>query len=202
MLYLGIDVGGTDIKIGILDENANILAHGSTKTGVGQPYQEIIHNMAEYSLTLLKDAGYTLDNLAAVGVGVPGVATNTTGVVMRCVNMEWWNIPLRDELQKYIPRPVTLGNDANLAGFAESVCGVSKGTDSSVFYHAGHGCRRRADLLWAAVERTPQRRRRAWPYHHEYRRHSLHLRQKRLSGALLQRHGADPHRQRGRGGAP
>ena len=50
MIYLGIDVGGTDVKIGVLDEHANILAQGSTPTGVGQPYQAIIRNMAEYAV--------------------------------------------------------------------------------------------------------------------------------------------------------
>ena len=139
MIYLGIDVGGTDVKIGLLNENAKILALGKTPTGVGNPYQDIIRNIAEYSKTLLTQAGYTLDDLTAVGVGVPGVADNDSGVVVRCVNMEWWNIPLREELQKHIPRPVTIDNDANLAGLAESICGVSMGTDSSVFITLGTG---------------------------------------------------------------
>ncbi|MBE0601692.1 MAG: ROK family protein, partial [Firmicutes bacterium] len=72
-------------------------------------------------------------------IGVPGVASSQTGVVMRCVNMEWWDVPLRDEMQKYIPKPMVIDNDANLAGFAESICGVSAGTDSSVFITLGTG---------------------------------------------------------------
>jgi glucokinase len=72
-------------------------------------------------------------------VGVPGVANNLTGVVMRCVNMDWWDIPLRSELQKHILKPVAIDNDANLAGLAESICGVSAGTDSSVFITLGTG---------------------------------------------------------------
>jgi glucokinase len=139
MVYIGIDVGGTDVKIGLLDENTNILAQGKTPTGVGGSYQEIISNMAEYAKKLLSQAGLTLNDAAAVGVGVPGVANNSTGVVMRCVNMDWWDIPLRAELQKHIPKPVVIDNDANLAGFAESVCGVSAGTNSSVFITLGTG---------------------------------------------------------------
>lgn len=139
MIYLGFDIGGTATKIGILDENAAILAQGSTPTGVGKPYPEMIRNMAENALSLLATLGLTADDVTAVGVGVPGVANTTTGIVMRCVNMEWWNIPFRDEMQKYIPKPLILGNDADLAGYAESVCGVSKGTDSSVFITLGTG---------------------------------------------------------------
>lgn len=139
MIYLGFDVGGTATKIGILDENAVILAQGSTPTGVGKPYPEIIRNMAEYAVSLLKTLGMTADDITAIGVGVPGVASNQTGMVMRCVNMDWWNIPFREEMQKYIAKPVILDNDANLAGYAESVCGVSAGTNSSVFITLGTG---------------------------------------------------------------
>ena len=139
MIYLGIDIGGTDVKIGLLDENANILAQGKTPTGVGNSYQDIIGNFAEYAVKLLTQTGYTIDDVAAIGVGVPGVANSSTGIVMRCVNMDWWDIPLRDELQKHIPKPVVIDNDANLAGLAESICGVSAGTDSSVFITLGTG---------------------------------------------------------------
>ncbi|HPJ03814.1 MAG TPA: ROK family protein [Candidatus Limiplasma sp.] len=139
MVYIGIDIGGTDVKIGLLDEDANILAQGKTPTGVGGSYQDMIGNMADYALKLLSQIGYTLDDVAAVGVGVPGVASNITGVVMRCVNMQWWNIPLREEMQKHIPKPIVIDNDANLAGFAESICGVSADTGSSVFITLGTG---------------------------------------------------------------
>lgn len=139
MVYIGIDVGGTDVKIGLLDENANILAQGKTPTGVGGSYQEIIRNMAEYAVKLLTQTGFTMDDVAAVGMGVPGVTDKQSGVVMRCVNMDWWDIPLREEMQKHIPKPMVIDNDANLAGFAESVCGVSAGTDSSMFITLGTG---------------------------------------------------------------
>ncbi len=139
MVFIGIDVGGTDVKIGLLDENANILAQGKTPTGVGESYQDIIKNMADYATKLVAQIGSTMDDVAAVGVGVPGVVDNVSGVVMRCVNMQWWDVPLRQELQKYIPRPVVIDNDANLAGYAESVCGVSAGTHSSVFITLGTG---------------------------------------------------------------
>lgn len=139
MIYLGIDVGGTDTKIGVLDEHATILAQGSTPTGVGNPYQDIIRNMAECAISLLAKIGLTASDVTAIGVGVPGIVTNENGVVMRCVNMNWWDIPFRYEMQKYIPSPVTLDNDANVAGFAESICGVSAGTDSSVFITLGTG---------------------------------------------------------------
>ena len=63
MIFLGIDVGGTDTKIGVLDENATVLVQGSTPTGVGRPYQEIIRNMAEYSISLLQTLGLTANDI-------------------------------------------------------------------------------------------------------------------------------------------
>ncbi len=139
MIYLGFDVGGTAVKVGILDEHARILAQGSTPTGVGKPYPEIIRNMAEYAVELLQTIGLTAADVTAVGVGVPGVAENVHGMVMRCVNMDWWNVPFRDEMCKYFTQPIVLGNDADLAGYGESICGSSAGTDSSVFITLGTG---------------------------------------------------------------
>ena len=95
--------------------------------------------MAEYAVELLQTIGLTAADVTAVGVGVPGVAENVHGMVMRCVNMDWWNIPFRDEMQKYFAQPIVLGNDADLAGYGESICGSSAGTDSSVFITLGTG---------------------------------------------------------------
>ena len=155
--------------------------------------------MAEYALKLLaKKAGYTLTIWPAVGVGVPGVANNDSGVVMRCVNMEWWDIPFRDEMQKHIPKPVVWATTPTSRACREHLR-RERGHGFQRVHHAGHGRRRRADLLSETVERAPQRGRRELGHIiMQDRRHSLHLRQQRLPGALLQRHGADPHRQRGR----
>ncbi|MEG2480726.1 MAG: ROK family protein, partial [Clostridia bacterium] len=62
-----------------------------------------------------------------------------TGMVIFCTNMGWKDVPLRAELQKYINKPVFIDNDATVAGFAESVCGVSAGCHSSVFITLGTG---------------------------------------------------------------
>lgn len=139
MVYLGIDVGGTGIKVGLVDEQGKVLRQGETPTLVGRPYQEIIRDMASCAIGTVKDAGYTLDDVQAVGIGIPGIADPKTGVVVFCTNLGWRDVPLREELQKHINKPVFIDNDATVAGYAESVAGVSAGCHSSVFLTLGTG---------------------------------------------------------------
>ena len=106
---------------------------------MGRPYQEIIADMGHCALKVLDEAKLTVDDVHSVGIGIPGIADAKTGNVIFCTNMGWKDVPLRSELQKYINKPVFIDNDATVAGFAESVAGVSKGTSSSVFLTLGTG---------------------------------------------------------------
>ena len=139
MVYIGIDVGGTGIKIGVVDEQGQLIHQGETPTLVGRSYQEIIADMGHCALKVLDEAKLTVDDVHSVGIGIPGIADAKTGNVIFCTNMGWKDVPLRSELQKYINKPVFIDNDATVAGFAESVAGVSKGTSSSVFLTLGTG---------------------------------------------------------------
>lgn len=139
MVYLGIDVGGTGIKVGVVDGEGNILAQGETPTLAGRPFADIVHDMGACALSVLKEGGFTVDDVVSIGVGVPGVANQDTGTVVFCTNLGWHNVPLRAELQKHINKPVYIDNDATVAGYAESICGVSVGCHSSVFLTLGTG---------------------------------------------------------------
>ena len=139
MVYIGIDLGGTEIAVGIVDEAGKILKKGGSPTLVNRPYQEIVRDMAAVSLKTLKEAGLSIEDVRSVGIGVPGIANPDTGVVVFCTNLSWHDVPLREEIQKYIPKPVYIDNDATVAGYAESVAGVSAGCHSSVFLTLGTG---------------------------------------------------------------
>jgi len=125
--------------VGVVDESGAILARGETPTLVGRPFGEIIHDMGVCALDALARGGYTVNDVVSTGVGVPGVANQETGTVVFCTNLHWHNEPLRAELQKYIDKPVFIDNDATVAGYAESICGVSVGCHSSVFLTLGTG---------------------------------------------------------------
>ena len=139
MVYIGIDLGGTGIKIGVVDESGAILSQGETPTLAGRPYEDIIADMGRCMLDVMARGGFEEKDIASIGVGIPGVADEKTGHVIFCTNLGWSDVPLRTELQKYLNKPVYIDNDATVAGFAESICGVSAGCHSSVFMTLGTG---------------------------------------------------------------
>lgn len=139
MLYIGVDLGGTGIKVGVVDENGAILAKGSTPTMKERPYQEIIRDIAALCEKVAKQAKVGMDEIAAIGVGVPGICDPKTGVIPFCTNLGWHDVPFVGEMHKYLPHKVIVDNDATVAGYAESIAGVSRGTQSSVFITLGTG---------------------------------------------------------------
>ncbi len=139
MVYIGIDLGGTNIAVGVVSEAGSILSETSAKTLAERPYQEVIRDMAACVMKAVTKAGLTEADIASIGIGIPGVAQGDSGVVFNCTNLGWINVPLRAEMQKYINKPVFLDNDANVAALAESYFGVSAGYKSSVMITLGTG---------------------------------------------------------------
>ncbi len=139
MLYIGVDLGGTGIKAGVVSEQGHILSKGSTPTMIERPYQDIIADIAELCKKVTADAGAQMEDIACIGVGVPGICDPKTGVIPFCTNLGWHEVPFVLEMQKHINLPVYVDNDATVAGYAESIAGVSAGTSSSVFITLGTG---------------------------------------------------------------
>ncbi len=139
MYTIGIDLGGTNIAAGVVDENGKIIAQASRRTDAHRPYQDVICDMAGTATDAAKKAGIPMSDITSIGVGVPGFFDRETGVVVFCTNLGWKDVPLRAEMQKHINLPVYSDNDATVAGFAEAVAGVSRGTSSSIFLTLGTG---------------------------------------------------------------
>ena len=139
MVYIGMDVGGTGIQIGVVDEDGRILQKGAINTRIDLPVEEQIAQMAACALDTLRRSGHTLDDVAAIGAGVPGIVDPATNVVPFCTNLKWHHVPFADMLRRHIDKPVFVGNDATVAGLAESVAGISAGSHSSVFITLGTG---------------------------------------------------------------
>lgn len=139
MYRIGIDVGGTGIKVGILDDSLKILAEDSIPTCTSVPFSEQIERIVGCVVSVAASVGLTRDRIEHVGVGIPGIANLATGEVIKCTNMGWHHVPFREEFRKHLDVPVMIDNDANVAALAESVAGVSAGTSSSVFITIGTG---------------------------------------------------------------
>ena len=78
MYYIGIDLGGTNIAAGVVDENYKIIARGSVPTGMPRSAEEIITDMGKLALDVVKKANLELKDIAWVGIGTPGTANPET----------------------------------------------------------------------------------------------------------------------------
>ena len=139
MIYIGIDVGGTTIKAGAVDENGTILCKDSRPTGVERGYEAMIKDMAMLGTWVVEQSGHSMADVKAVGIGIPGIMDPKTGRVPFCTNLHWHDVPILDEMRKYVNVPVYVDNDATVAGLAESVAGVSSSVKNSVFITLGTG---------------------------------------------------------------
>ena len=139
MYRIGIDVGGTGIKVGVLDNNLNILAEDAIPTCTSDPFPDQVERIVSCVCSVASKAGLDKSQIESVGVGIPGIADIATGKIVKCPNMGWYHVPFREEFRKRLDVPVLIDNDANVAALAESVAGVSAGTSSSVFVTIGTG---------------------------------------------------------------
>lgn len=139
MYYVGIDLGGTKIAAGLVDESGKIIHKGSIPTGRERESQEIIKDMASLSLKVIKDSGVDIKEVKSIGIGSPGTPNSKEGILVYSCNLGFNNVPIRKEMQKYIDLPVYLENDANCAALAESVAGAAKDVDDSITITIGTG---------------------------------------------------------------
>jgi glucokinase len=140
MYRIGVDLGGTNIAAGIVNDEGKIIARLSIPTGAHRPADEIAADMAALCHSLIKDAGISIDDIASVGIASPGVANHDTGVVEYANNLPFRNFPLADKLKEGFPVPkVTIENDANAAAWGEAKVGAAKGSKTSIMITLGTG---------------------------------------------------------------
>ena len=139
MLYIGIDVGGTTAKAGVVDEAGQILYKSSCKTGIERDFEDIAADMAELCRHIVRESGHEMAEVAAVGVGIPGEQSPKTGLVAFCNNLGWVDVPLMQRLRDALGLPVYVDNDANVAALAESAFGASRDVKSSILITLGTG---------------------------------------------------------------
>ncbi len=137
MYLAGIDLGGTAIKAGLVDEDLSLVCKKSVPTGVGRSYQEIIADMAQAVVSAANEKGIGLDEIKSVGIGIPGAANN--GVVIAVHNLYWLDIPLEAEIKKHLNVPVYIDNDATVAAVYEYHLGALSGCKVGVLLTLGTG---------------------------------------------------------------
>lgn len=138
MYYIGIDLGGTNIAVGIVKENGEILAKKSTPTVPGD-MNKTISLMANLIKEICNDENVSLEEIKSIGAGIPGTIDSKNGIVVYSNNLNMENYEFVKELQKHIDKPVFISNDANVAALGEAVSGGAKDCDSAVIVTLGTG---------------------------------------------------------------
>lgn len=137
--YMGIDLGGTNIKAGVVDDAFRIIGRAKAKTGIPRPAEEVMDAMAECAKAAAADAGVPWEQIRQVGIGVPGTANEETGVVEYANNLLFENVPMREYLQKRLHKEIDITNDANAAALGEVLAGAAKGASNAVAVTLGTG---------------------------------------------------------------
>ncbi|MCI8404100.1 MAG: ROK family protein [Clostridia bacterium] len=118
-MYIGIDLGGTNIAAGVVNEAGYIIYKSSVSTLAKRPIDEIVEDMANLCVDIVDDANCSIADIEAVGVGCPGTVDSKSGTVAYSCNLKMKNTKLRAMLEKKLGKPVNLENDANAAALGE-----------------------------------------------------------------------------------
>lgn len=135
---VGVDLGGTTVKIGIFTEDAKIVSKWEIKTRKQENGKFILSDIAASVLENLKKNGIDKADVKGLGMGVPG-AIQPDGSVHSCVNLGWGQVMVKNEMEKLTGFPVYPANDANIAALGEAWQGGGKGCSNTVMVTLGTG---------------------------------------------------------------
>lgn len=138
--FLGIDVGGTGIKFGVVDDRGRTLGRSKIPTQQELGPKDACQRMRESSIALVASCGLDMDAIVHVGLATPGTMDLVAGVLLQPHNLPaWWNFPIRDHLREVMSKPVAFQNDANAAAFGEYWIGSGEHYNSMVLFTLGTG---------------------------------------------------------------
>lgn len=139
-LFVGLDVGGSSMKAGVVDDHGNPLASVSLPTEASRGQEFGLARMAESIRQAVAAAGLSLTDVAAIGVATPGTMDIPAGVILDPPNLKpWQNVPVRDYVQKTFGLPTAFQNDANAAALGEFWAGAGRDVNSMVLFTLGTG---------------------------------------------------------------
>ena len=137
--YLGLDVGGTNMVAGVVDENHQIIAKESIPTQAGRTIEEITADMAEVSKKAVLKAGLQMEDISSWGIGMPSYVNPKTNLLVHANCFGWKNVPIYDYLKKHISLPTYIANDANCATYGEVLAGSASQYTDAIMLTLGTG---------------------------------------------------------------
>ena len=140
MYRIGIDLGGTNIAAGIVNDAFEIVCKASIPTGAHRASEAIADDMAALCHTVCEKAGISPAEIASVGIAAPGIANHDDGVIEYSCNLPFRKFPICAYIKEKFPAPlVFVENDANAAAWGEAVAGAAKDTKNSIMVTLGTG---------------------------------------------------------------
>ncbi len=138
--YIGIDLGGTNIKSGVVDDETNVISKISIPTESQKGRPKVLENICTSAELAVSESGISLDDIHAIGIGSPGVQDWEAGVVVYAPNLpDWNNVPLVKTLEERFDKPAALDNDANAAAWGEFWAGAGMAVNTMVMLTLGTG---------------------------------------------------------------
>jgi|694.fasta_scaffold101521_1 glucokinase len=138
--WAGVDLGGTNIKVALVDDEGRLVAFHTEETHAGRGAEDAAQRMGRAVVDLVARAGVRPADVAGAGLGSPGPLDIPLGTIVRAGNLPGWDdFPLRDRVAAHCGYPVTFANDANAAGYGEFWVGAGRAYDSLVLLTLGTG---------------------------------------------------------------
>lgn len=138
-MRIGIDLGGTSVGVGLVDDNYNVLHDTNIRTKGCKTEKELLEKIKKCVHELIKESGVSLNDIESIGIGSPGSVDNEKGIVLSAGNLPLNNTPIGKVLQDEFGKKVYLDNDANCAAWGEYKAGIAKGYKNVVMVTIGTG---------------------------------------------------------------
>ena len=140
MYRIGVDLGGTNIAVGLINDDYEIIARAGAKTNIPRPAEEIFADIVKCAKDVVAKAGIGISEVASIGIGTPGSCDKKNGVILYANNLYFDNVPAAQLVNKELPGiPVYIENDANCAALGEALAGSGKGKKSFIAVTLGTG---------------------------------------------------------------
>lgn len=138
-VFLGVDIGGTNVKTAVINDQGRIADKRSFDTHPEEGFEGFGARLRQSLEQGIAAAGLTLADVKGVGVGIPGFLDIEQGVIVEAVNLGWKNVPFVRLLQSALDLPVVIENDANVAALGEAWTGAGRGASSVLCATVGTG---------------------------------------------------------------
>lgn len=139
MYRIGVDLGGTNIAVGLVDETMKLVRKVSAPTRAERPAEAIVDDIAALCRKVCDEEDVSLEQVVSVGIAAPGTANGETGVVEYANNLPFHHFPIADLLKSHLGLPVRVANDADAAAWGEAKAGAARGAKNSVMITLGTG---------------------------------------------------------------